>query len=148
MFSVKDLVRQGAATFVLAAAVFQPIPAHADGEFPFGLEMTLDVARQGELAIDCRVQPGPLPQGRFDSRTIQVDQENGRAGFGPEGLREGLRDEAVRDPFRQRQHGDHAIGPRRQGQGQARTSAWGCRPVSSKNSHWLNHFRRRAATER
>ena len=47
MFSVKDLVRQGAATFVITAAVFQPIPAHADGEFPFGLEMTLDVARQG-----------------------------------------------------------------------------------------------------
>src|SRR4051812_15075047 len=47
MFSVKDLVRQGAATFVITATVFQPIPAHADGEFPFGLEMTLDVARQG-----------------------------------------------------------------------------------------------------
>jgi heat shock protein HslJ len=31
---------------VLAAATFQPIPARADDEFPFGLEMTLDAARQ------------------------------------------------------------------------------------------------------
>ncbi|HEY5132014.1 MAG TPA: META domain-containing protein [Bradyrhizobium sp.] len=30
----------------MAAALFQAIPAYADGEFPFGLEMTLDVARQ------------------------------------------------------------------------------------------------------
>ena len=47
MLSVKNLMRQGAATVVIAAAVFQVIPAHADGEFPFGLEMTLDVAGQG-----------------------------------------------------------------------------------------------------
>jgi hypothetical protein len=46
MISVKDLVRQGAATLVITAAAFQPIPAHAGSEFPFGLEMTLDVARQ------------------------------------------------------------------------------------------------------
>jgi hypothetical protein len=47
MLSVKNLIRQGAAALVIAAAAFQPIPVHADGEFPFGLEMTLDVARQG-----------------------------------------------------------------------------------------------------
>jgi hypothetical protein len=47
MLSVKHLMRQGAATLVITATVFQTIPAHADGEFPFGLEMTLDVARQG-----------------------------------------------------------------------------------------------------
>ena len=28
------------------AAAFQAVPALADEEFPFGLEMTLDVARQ------------------------------------------------------------------------------------------------------
>jgi hypothetical protein len=31
---------------VLAAAAFNPVPARADDGFPFGLEMTLDVARQ------------------------------------------------------------------------------------------------------
>jgi hypothetical protein len=46
MFSVKELVRRGAAMLVLATAAFQVIPAYAEGEFPFGLEMTLDVARQ------------------------------------------------------------------------------------------------------
>src|SRR3954447_5048295 len=46
MLSVKHLMRQGAATLVITATVFQTIPAYADGEFPFGLEMTLDVARQ------------------------------------------------------------------------------------------------------
>jgi hypothetical protein len=46
MFSVKNLVRRSAATLVLATATFQVIPAYAEGEFPFGLEMTLDVARQ------------------------------------------------------------------------------------------------------
>jgi hypothetical protein len=46
MFSVKNLIRSGAATLVLATAAFQVIPAYAEGEFPFGLEMTLDVARQ------------------------------------------------------------------------------------------------------
>jgi hypothetical protein len=39
-------LRQAAVMLVLAAATFQPIPARADNEFPFGLEMTLDVARQ------------------------------------------------------------------------------------------------------
>jgi META domain-containing protein len=46
MFSVKEFVGRGAAALVVAAAAFQVIPAHAEGEFPFGLEMTLDVARQ------------------------------------------------------------------------------------------------------
>jgi hypothetical protein len=46
MFSVKELVRRGATMLVLATAAFQVIPAYADGEFPFGLEMTLDAARQ------------------------------------------------------------------------------------------------------
>ena len=39
-------LRQAAVVLVLAAAAFQPIPARADDEFPFGLEMTLDAARQ------------------------------------------------------------------------------------------------------
>jgi hypothetical protein len=39
-------LRQAAVVLVLAAATFQPIPARADDEFPFGLEMTLDAARQ------------------------------------------------------------------------------------------------------
>jgi heat shock protein HslJ len=46
MFSVKGFVGRGAAALVVATAAFQVIPAHAEGEFPFGLEMTLDVARQ------------------------------------------------------------------------------------------------------
>jgi META domain len=46
MFSVRDLLRRGAVTLVSAAAALQPMPAYADGEFPFGLEITLDVARQ------------------------------------------------------------------------------------------------------
>jgi heat shock protein HslJ len=44
--SVTDFVRCAAAALVLAAAAFQVAPAYADGEFPFGFEMTLDVARQ------------------------------------------------------------------------------------------------------
>ena len=46
MFSVTGFVRQAAVALVLAAAAFQAIPAYADGEFPFGMAMTLDVARQ------------------------------------------------------------------------------------------------------
>jgi hypothetical protein len=46
MFSVKKFVGRGAAALVVATTAFQVIPAHAEGEFPFGLEMTLDVARQ------------------------------------------------------------------------------------------------------
>lgn len=46
MFSATSLVRRAAFVLVLAAAVFQAFPARADEEFPFGLEMTLDVAPQ------------------------------------------------------------------------------------------------------
>jgi hypothetical protein len=46
MFSVRDLLKRGAVTLVSAAVALQAMPAYADGEFPFGLEMTLDVARQ------------------------------------------------------------------------------------------------------
>ena len=46
MFSVKELVGRGAAMLVFAAAGFQMIQARAEGGFPFGLEMTLDVAPQ------------------------------------------------------------------------------------------------------
>jgi hypothetical protein len=31
---------------ILGAALFEAVPAFADSEFPFGLEMTLDVGRQ------------------------------------------------------------------------------------------------------
>src|SRR5215210_2327185 len=46
MFSVRDLLRRGAITLATAAVALQAMPAYADGDFPFGLEMTLDVARQ------------------------------------------------------------------------------------------------------
>jgi hypothetical protein len=46
MFITKSFVRQAAAILVLAVASLQAVPAWADDAFPFGLEMTLDVARQ------------------------------------------------------------------------------------------------------
>jgi hypothetical protein len=46
MLSARSFVRPAAVVLVLAAAVFQAFPARADDEFPFGLEMTLDVAPQ------------------------------------------------------------------------------------------------------
>jgi hypothetical protein len=46
MLLATRFLRQAAVMMVLAAATFQPIPARADNEFPFGLEMTLDAARQ------------------------------------------------------------------------------------------------------
>jgi hypothetical protein len=46
MLLATRFLRQAAVMLVLAAATFQPIPARADNEFPFGLEMTLDAARQ------------------------------------------------------------------------------------------------------
>jgi hypothetical protein len=46
MLLATRFLRQAAVVLVLAAATFQPIPARADDEFPFGLEMTLDAARQ------------------------------------------------------------------------------------------------------
>jgi heat shock protein HslJ len=45
MFSAIRLTKQAAMVLVLAAAS-HAVPAAADEEFPFGLEMTLDVARQ------------------------------------------------------------------------------------------------------
>jgi hypothetical protein len=45
MSLTKSFVRQAAA-LVLAVASLQAVPAWADDGFPFGLEMTLDVARQ------------------------------------------------------------------------------------------------------
>jgi hypothetical protein len=45
MISATAFFRPAAAALVLAAA-FQAVPACADDGFPFGLEMTLDVARQ------------------------------------------------------------------------------------------------------
>ena len=46
MLLATRFLRQAAVVLVLAVATFQPIPARADDEFPFGLEMTLDAARQ------------------------------------------------------------------------------------------------------
>jgi heat shock protein HslJ len=46
MLSATNSVRQAALALIVAAAGFQVIPAAADDGFPFGLEMTLDVARQ------------------------------------------------------------------------------------------------------
>jgi META domain len=43
---VTGFLRQAAAALLLASATGYAIPAFADDEFPFGLEMTLDVARQ------------------------------------------------------------------------------------------------------
>ncbi len=46
MFSMTGFVKQAAIALVFATAAFHSIPAYADGEFPFGMAMTLDVARQ------------------------------------------------------------------------------------------------------
>ncbi len=46
MLSATNSVRRAALALFVAAAGFQVIPAHADDGFPFGLEMTLDVAPQ------------------------------------------------------------------------------------------------------
>jgi META domain len=46
MLSATNSVRQAALALIVAAAGFQVVPAHADDGFPFGLEMTLDVAPQ------------------------------------------------------------------------------------------------------
>ncbi len=46
MLSATNSVRQAALALIVAAPGFQVIPAHADDGFPFGPEMTLDVARQ------------------------------------------------------------------------------------------------------
>ena len=46
MFSETSLVRRAAIALVVAVLAFQAIPARADAGFPFGMAMTLDVARQ------------------------------------------------------------------------------------------------------
>jgi hypothetical protein len=46
MFLATGFARQAAIALVLGAAVFGAMAAFADNGFPFGLEMTLDVARQ------------------------------------------------------------------------------------------------------
>src|SRR5512141_374117 len=46
MFSMTDLVGRAAIVLALAAGAFHSIPAYAQDEFPFGMAMTLDVARQ------------------------------------------------------------------------------------------------------
>jgi hypothetical protein len=46
MFSVTWFFKQAATALGLAAAILQAVPARAAEEFPFGLEMTLDVAPQ------------------------------------------------------------------------------------------------------
>jgi hypothetical protein len=46
MYSVTDFFRPAAAILVLAATAFIAVPACADEGFPFGSDMTLDVARQ------------------------------------------------------------------------------------------------------
>src|SRR5271155_3093968 len=46
MVSSAGFLKQAASALVLAAAVFHVSPAGADEGFPFGLEMTLDTARQ------------------------------------------------------------------------------------------------------
>jgi len=46
MFSTTRIVSQAAVVLVVAAATIHTIPARAEDGFPFGLEMTLDVARQ------------------------------------------------------------------------------------------------------
>ena len=46
MRSLTGFLRSAAAALILAAAGFGAIPASADDGFPFGSDMTLDVARQ------------------------------------------------------------------------------------------------------
>jgi hypothetical protein len=46
MFSATSFLRRAAVTLALTAAALNANPASADDEFPFGLEMTLDVPRQ------------------------------------------------------------------------------------------------------
>jgi hypothetical protein len=46
MFSVTCFFKRAAVALVLLAAIFKAIPASAGDGFPFGLEMTLDVAPQ------------------------------------------------------------------------------------------------------
>jgi heat shock protein HslJ len=46
MFSTIRFLRRGAAALTLAAGMFGAVPAHAEEDFPFGFEMTMEVAPQ------------------------------------------------------------------------------------------------------
>jgi hypothetical protein len=46
MFSATSFARQAAAALILTATALSANPARADAGFPFGMAMTLDVARQ------------------------------------------------------------------------------------------------------
>jgi hypothetical protein len=46
MFSMTGFVRRSAIALVLVAAAFHSFPVRAQDEFPFGMAMTLDAARQ------------------------------------------------------------------------------------------------------
>jgi hypothetical protein len=46
MFLTKAFLRRTAVGWIFSAAILPVIPAWSDDGFPFGLEMTLDVARQ------------------------------------------------------------------------------------------------------
>jgi hypothetical protein len=46
MFLSRSVLKPAVLALTLAAAVFKAVPACAEDEFPFGLEMTLDAARQ------------------------------------------------------------------------------------------------------
>ena len=46
MFSMTGFVRPAAIALAFATAVFHAVPACAEEEFPFGMVMTLDAARQ------------------------------------------------------------------------------------------------------
>ena len=46
MLLSRRVLKQAVLALTLAAAIFKAVPACAEDEFPFGLEMTLDAARQ------------------------------------------------------------------------------------------------------
>src|ERR1700754_1059953 len=46
MFPVRRYLNKSAMVMIAVASVLGFVPAHADESFPFGFEMTLDVARQ------------------------------------------------------------------------------------------------------
>src|SRR3977135_3672404 len=46
MFLSRSVLKQAGRALTLTVAVFKAVPAYAEDEFPFGLEMTLDAARQ------------------------------------------------------------------------------------------------------
>ncbi len=46
MFPATRFLKQAAAVLVMTPAILNAVPANAEDGFPFGLEMTLDAARQ------------------------------------------------------------------------------------------------------